>query len=70
MKTYSVAIAIVVSVFILAYSYLEINRYEYVVNVLEEGVSQITVIDKLRDRVGVYFGEYGKWKKFPGWSKD
>ena len=63
MKNYSVAIAIVVSIFILAYSYLEINRYEHVVNVLEEGVSQITVIDKISDRAGVYLVEYGKWKK-------
>jgi len=63
MKTYSVAIAIVVSIFIMSYSYLKINRYEYVVNVLEEGMSQITVIDKLSDRARVYFAEYGKWKK-------
>ena len=63
MKTYSIAIAIVVSIFILAYSYLKINRYEYVVNVPEMGMSQITVIDKLTDRAGVYLVEHGKWKK-------
>ena len=63
MKNYSVPIAIVVSIFILAYSYLIINRYDYVVNDSEIGVSQITVIDKLSDRAGVYFVEKGKWIK-------
>ena len=63
MKTYSVAIAIVVSIFILTYSYLKINRYEYVVFVPEHGISQVTVIDKIDDRAGVYLVEHGKWKK-------
>ena len=63
MKTYSIAIAIVVSILIMAYSYLKINRYEYVVNLADLGISQITVIDKLNDRAGVYFVERGKWKK-------
>ncbi len=63
MKTYSVSIAIVVSIFILVYGYLKINRYEYVVNVVAHGVSQITVIDKLSDRAGVYLVEHGKWKE-------
>ncbi len=63
MKTYSVAIAIVVSIFILVYGYLKINRYEYVVNVPEVGISQITVIDKLSDRARVSLVEYGKWEK-------
>ena len=64
MKTHSVSIAIIVSVFILAFSYLKINRYEYTVNVPDMGVSQVTVIDKLRDRAVVYIVGHGKWKKF------